>query len=74
MLHFGQLAVDHIVTKGEATFAVEQSLVLSLYWMRPHSAFSMLHLMAQSLISPALKVGIGLVRPAQALALNTKYL
>ena len=64
--------MDHLVTKAEATFAVEQSLVFSLYWMRPHSAFNVLHLIAHSMISPALKVATGLVRPAQASALK-KY-
>ena len=58
---------------SEHTFAAEQSLVLSSYLMRPHSAFRMLHLMAQSWIVAAVKFATGLVRPAQASNLNTKY-
>ena len=53
------------------TFAVEQSLVFSSYLMRPHSAFRMLHLRAQSWIVVAVKFATGLVRPAQASNLNT---
>ena len=58
-----------LFVKCEATFAGEQALVASLYWMRPHSDLIMLHLKAQSRISPTAKVATGLVKPAQASAL-----